>query len=176
MVSPGTDPLADTGGNSTGVTLTFNDGIYTNCCGDGFSATPYAALMGSYLYDGASNTMTVAGLAPDATFDLYIYTQGDIASNGRAIEVDANGVIADSAPTDATASTFILGQNYLDLAVTADVNGLLTINYSTLAGESDINGFQLVQTGSEAPEPGTPGSLAAGLAVLAWRKRRGLAR
>jgi hypothetical protein len=176
MAFPGTDPLADTGGNYTGVTLTFNDPIYTACCGDGFSVTPYAALMASYLYDGVGNTMTVADLVPDATFDLYIYTQGDVASNGRAIEVDANGVIVDSAPTDATASTFILGQNYLDLAVTADVNGLLTINYSTLAGESDINGFQLVQTGSDAPEPATLASLAAGLAVVAWRKRRELAR
>jgi hypothetical protein len=174
LTEPGNISLDDTAGDPTGIVLTDSDSSFTSPFGGGFSSTPFAALMAGYLFNTFGNTMTITGLEPDATFNLYIYTQGDVASDGRAIEVNANGVIGDTAATDATASTFILGQNYLNLAVTADGSGDLTISYATLSGESDINGFQLDQTGSDTPEPATFALLVVGLAVVAGRKLRRL--
>ena len=131
--------------------------------------------MQGYLFASESGSITVFGLEPNAVFDLIIYSQGDTAATGRMVHVDANGVFADSIAGDASASTLILGQNYLELTGNVDGSGQLNISFSNLAGEADINGFQLDSTVG-APEPSTLALLAVGFAALAWRKRRLLSR
>jgi hypothetical protein len=91
--------------------------------------------------------------------------------------VIANGGSPDvTLSTNYHASTFIPGQNFLDLAVTADSGGKLDIIYNGagLSPEGNLNGFQLVDA-SQAPEPAPMGLIAVGIAGLIWRRRRALA-
>jgi hypothetical protein len=129
--------------------------------------------MNSYLYNNGPGTINIAGLDPNATFGLFVYTQGDVAASGRtlAVNVNSEGTYSTS-PTDSTASTFILGQNYLDLAVTSDASGNLAITFNGAGDEADINGFQLIETGSATPEPGTFALAGIALAVVARAGRR----
>jgi hypothetical protein len=131
--------------------------------------------MESYIFNTGDSPkdILISGLTAGAAFDLYIYSEGDSGAGGRTIHVDANGISADTSPAVVSASTFILGQNYLELPVTADNGGNLDIAYSSLVGEANINGLQLVDA-DEVPEPGPLGLLTAGLAGLAWLGRRGL--
>jgi len=164
--------LEDSASDATSMTLTWQGGDATAPFDYGFEFTAYADLMAGYLYNTSLQVMNVDGLTPDTSYDLYIYTQGDSASDGREIQVSVNGGSDYSTgPTVSSASTFILGQNYLDIAVTSDGSGQLSIA-TTPTLEADINGFQLVQTDSATPEPSTLGLLAAGLAGMVWLKRR----
>jgi hypothetical protein len=74
-----------------------------------------AELDGGILY-GANldhGTVALTGLIPDSIYQLYRYTQADSAAEGRVLNVMVNGLAATSAPGSASASSFILGQNYL---------------------------------------------------------------
>jgi hypothetical protein len=148
--------LLDTLGQSTSMTLTWST-PRAFAGTTGFASTPYADLMEGYLFNGNAEpvTITLDGLTPDTGFDLYVYSQGDVASGGRAMQVDANGIAADTTTTDAAASTFILCQNYLELPVSANASGQLEISFAPISianFEAGLNGFQLVS----APEPSTP--------------------
>lgn len=168
--------LVDPTGADQGMTLAWTaDGDITSPFGSGFDSTQYINLMQGYLYASASGSITVFGLQPNAAFDLFIYSQGDIAADGRMVHVNANGVFADTIAANASTSTFILGQNYLELTGNVDGTGQLNISFTNLAGEANINGFQLDSTVG-SPEPSTLALLAIGFAGLAWRKRRQLSR
>ena len=157
--------LVNSAGASTGVTLTWTSGGISVNAGtqyvNGFAATQYAHLMGSFLYDSFSGGkhITLNNLTPNAGYELYLYTEGDSWADGRRAHFDANGVLAESSATVSAAGTFILGQNYLKLDVTANGSGSLDIAYSRLpnlvnpgnGSEADINGFQLQL--SAVPEP-----------------------
>jgi hypothetical protein len=128
--------LLDTTGDATSVSMSWmGDGLcWAGGAADGFGTTSYADLMAGYLYSTApdsEHTITIQDLVPSDPYELYIYTQGDAASAGRELYVYANGVEATTTATDGRASTFIAGQNYLDLSVTADATGDLTVSYSS---------------------------------------------
>lgn len=173
--------LLDPSDEPTDMTLTWSTSR-TWAGYNGFASTSYAALMAGYLFNGSADpvTITLAGLTPNAGFDLYIYSEGDTGSDLRTMHVNANGVTADTTETDYTANSFILGQNYLELAVVADGNGQLAIAFNPTSQENfeaDLNAFQLTSAGSVSgvPEPSMLGLLAAGLAGMVWRKCRAVA-
>ncbi len=151
-------PLLDRSGAPTSATLTCTaNGLFSSLV-FGFSSTPYATLMGSYVYSllpqpgsvsylTAPDSLSIAGLLPNSTYVAYIYSQGDTASSGRTLSITtAAGATVTSTPAASTASTFILNQNYLIVPVTSDVNGVVSFTFFGTGPneEGDINGLQLV--------------------------------
>ena len=143
----GTSSLMDSQDASSGISFTWAaHGLQGGSSSDGFSGGSYANLMGGYIYNLISNgsqTMSFANLSADASYTLYIYTQGDSVSGGRETSVTDSGTTYTTTPTDATASTFIAGQNYLEITGTTDGSGNLQFTYQAAVNEADINGIQL---------------------------------
>lgn len=178
--------LKNTANTTSGLSLTWTSGngswAYGGafCAGtSGFNGTPYANLMDGYLfltssYSSASH-ITFSGLTAGSAYELYVYSQGDGATDGRRMNVSVNGgSVVTTTAAHAPASTFILGQNYLKLAGIADANGKLDLTYSRYVGEANINGVQLL-TGAPVPEPGSMLAFCSGLIGLAGfaiRRRR----
>lgn len=161
-------------GNPSGVTLTFDaeGGVISNNTG----TQPVPALTDTYLYDndGGSIGVTLSGLTPNADYRLVLYVASDDAAGGsRALTGTANGV--SFAATGNPQPAFMDGENVVELGVTSDGGGDLTIsedNPGNGDGEVDLNGLQL-QT---APEPASLSLLCIGAALLAYRARRGRSR
>ena len=123
-----TVPLNNTSGGASGITLTWTSGTsggtYSPPHGfdpereNVFRVTAYRNLMDGYLYNpSGSANISFSGLTPFAAYGLYIYTEGDYSSTGRMLSVIVNsGLPTSTIAADSTASTFILGQNYLNLS------------------------------------------------------------
>lgn len=137
----------------------------------GFYGTPYANLMRGCLYNksGETNTLTIAGLAASSEYAIYLYTQGDSACSGRQLTATTDDGSFSSSAAVATASSFVLNQNYLLFTSTTDASGVLNISYHSLS-EADVNGLQIIAI----PEPATAGlfglSCAAVFVVLRIKK------
>ena len=153
--------LLDTSGGTTGVTLTFAaNGAYTSApTYDAFQGTPWANLMLGYLVNNIS--MTLSGLTPGGSYDMYVYAQGDNNSAGRAIGLTATGGSTATA-TQTNTNTFIQNNNYVLLQPIADAFGTIFIQQFSGTGETNVNGFQLVSI--DVPEPA--GATVLGIALL----------
>lgn len=139
----------------------------------GFDSTAYRNLMKTYLYaTSPTNDYTIAfsGLNALSQYGLYIYSQGDSASDNRRLGVTVNGVTYTTTAAVATASTFIENQNYLHVTGTADASGNLMITYRRVAGEANINGMQIETM--NVPEPASILLLGIGGMVYGALRRR----
>jgi hypothetical protein len=170
--------LKDSGGNLTGINLSTTATAATaggwRPIGGSYSAfhtTSYAGLMDGYLYandsGGAGGTITFSGLRSNTGYDIYIYSEGDLGSTGRKLSVTVNGTEYTTTAANSSISTFVSGQNYLQIHAITDASGNLNIGYNPAAFEANINGIQIV------PEPGTIVLLGiGGLAATAIRKQK----
>lgn len=165
--------LVDTASNATGISLSFNaDGGVIS----GHSGTqPDPNLTNSYLYNNTSGpiTETLTGLAPNASYNLVLYVASDDALRGdRSVTGSAN--TSAFAATGNPQSTFINGENVVELTVSADSTGALAIaendGLTNTSGEVDLNGLQLQSLAT--PEPGSLLLLCLGAGALLVRKRR----
>jgi hypothetical protein len=163
--------LTDVGGSATSALLSFSaDAAYTAApYYDAFQGTTVAGLMQGYLVNNIG--MTLTGLTPGRGYDLYIYSQGDNNSAGRAIGLSATGGSAATA-TQSNANTLIQNDNYVLLQPVADAFGDISISQYYVAGEANVNGFQLALT--DVPEPGTVSVLGVSMLALAGMTRRRL--
>ncbi len=174
--------LTDTTGAATGVSLAFQSQGSFNLAANGeTSPSPNPALTSQYLFDigvAAPGTigLTLSGLVAGASYDLYVYSQGDPSSLSRSAEITANGVGPAAVSADGTAASFSAGVNYAPfLSLAADASGVIQINAvstgTTGGGEVDINGLQL--RAAAVPEPSSLMLCGVGLALgLASAHRR----
>ena len=143
--------LTDASGNTSPVTLSWNSDLLSTVGSNpgAFGATPLANLFSGYLvnHNATPETITIAGLVPNASYALYLITQGDTGAAGRSTQFVVNGGSPVITAAGANIGTFVGGQNYELLNVAADGAGVLSIAYSAAAGEADIEGFQLVSGG-----------------------------
>ena len=165
----------------------------TNATGIDPTSSPNARLMKGYLDTGTSSpenpsttTITVSGI-PFATYDVYVYTDGDNSSDRvetRAGLYTLNGGAPmetfDPAGQDFS-GTFILGQNYTVFQGVTGDSFVLQATPDTSVGSSapraPVNGIQIVAPADTTvvPEPATLGLAAlggVGLLGFAWRARR----
>jgi hypothetical protein len=194
--------LEDTGGNSTGVGLSWNAAGQWNEADPSvpyndtaFNGTPYQNLMGSYLtfnpnsVGGSSNpgSIDITGLTAGADYGIYFYSQANENTQGRIDDFDANGVqvstlqvycpYSPSGPPPGCPGTFVYGQNYTFADnVVADANGDINVAITVpgdLTYEGDVNGFQLESLSSAStPEPATTGLMLLALGAGASLLRR----
>lgn len=144
-----------------------------------FNGTPWANLMGAYISvpsESAPGYVSLAGLAPSATYNLVLYSAPNAgAGNVRTTLFTVDGNTLSSA-WDGTTSTLVQGVDYVEFTgVKSDAMGNLVITFSGsgsaesgLSAEGDFNGFQLEQV----PEPGTFALTGAGIALLLLGHRR----
>lgn len=160
------------GASDIGVSWT-SDG-FTNSANHGFGTDK---IMKTYVYTESTDTVTITGLEVGATYDLYVYSQMDDAYDPENLGIEINDTYTLSTTgSDVTASSYVLGQNYLVQSFTAD-SSTLTIDYYAADGDGTVvlNAIQLLQT-SSAPSPvPEPASMlligVGGAAVVALRKR-----
>ncbi len=152
-------PLTDRAGNPTPITVTWSsDLLFTVGSNPGaFGSTPLANLFSAYLVNLSTTPLaiTIAGLVPNAPYSLYMITQGDGGAPGRSSQFAVNGGAPVTTSPGADINTFINGQNYVLLNVTADSSGVLNIAYASGSGEADVEGFQLFAGGSVCTVSGT---------------------
>ena len=170
--SPNPASLVDTGGNVTGasVAYTAEGGVQSLILG----TQPDPNLTNNYLFSDAADgfnaiQLLLSGLVDNGDYELVLYVASNDANGGdRSLTGTANGV-AFSATGDPQ-STFINGENVVELAVTADGTGSISIlesNPGNSGGEIDLNGLQL----ENAPEPASLGLLMLG-SIMGLRRRR----
>jgi len=134
-----------------------------------FDSTPYENLMSGYLVDGGTGSITIAGLVAGESYDLYLYTQGDVNATGRQTTFTVNGGTPfTTAPGSASTDTFISGQNFVLFDVAADGGGDMSVAFTNFAGEADVNGFQL----AAVPEPSAVILVLTGLLAVGFVARR----
>lgn len=147
--------LVDSNGVATGINLTYGAG------GSGETTlastvwdTDYRNLMRGYLYSSTLQSVGITGLLSSSSYDLYIYTQGNSAATGRQLSVTPQGgATVTSDPANASANTFMAGQNYLQLSLFSNASGEINFDYAAAAGEANINGFQLLSNAQAVSEP-----------------------
>ncbi len=142
-------PLIYTDGTASAVTMSFTSGgsydVYAFSGYTDFDGTPYDALMEDYLFNGgATQSITLSGLATNASYNLVLYNAADTAAAGRETIFTVNGVSQYSV-WGGNDSTLIAGVDYVDFpSATSDSTGNLIVYYSGDPGlEGDVNGFQI---------------------------------
>ena len=161
--------------DSTGAVTTV--GITVGTHGGGYSGSGNA-LLNDYLYlEGAatSSSFTLSGLSASDSYNVYIYSTGDVSGQGGAFSFGATTLTTSANPRDGT--NFILGNNYVVFSgVTPDGTGSATFNwvFNGVSANSStaLNGIQIVSVA--VPEPSAAslliGSLGMGLLVRRRRK------
>ncbi|HEV7925750.1 MAG TPA: hypothetical protein VGR14_10355, partial [Verrucomicrobiae bacterium] len=134
-VSSGTNiALNYANGNASPVTLTFTSGggYDVNSFGGStpFASTSYDALMENYLFNsGMQQTITLAGLATNAAYNLVLYNAANSTAGGRTTYFTVNGV-SKSSTWDGVSSTLVPGIDYVDFSCAmSDSSGKLVIAY-----------------------------------------------
>jgi hypothetical protein len=163
--------LLNSSGISTAATISWEgSGLfagYNSSDANGFASGPQNVLMNSYLYSSQGSgikSILIGGLKPKASYNLYIYTEGDHLSNGRNLHVSINGgeTQITTSPDDHDVSTFILNQNYLHLSGVTNYGGDLSLTYQGVGenltgykeGEANINAIQLLLPSAASPISG----------------------
>lgn len=178
--SSGPSSLRNAANQVTGVTFSqsgaFNTFSSWRAAFNGFAGTANENLMNTYAFSWNSSvsspvTFSLSGLTAGTVFDFYVYTQGDIAGNGRQLGMTVQGSTQVASAGSGSSGTFILGQNYLKFSnVVVDSAGKINGSWWKAGGnEANWNGFQLVQTGA-VPAPGAAALV--GLAGLVGGRRR----
>jgi hypothetical protein len=169
--------LSNTSGQSTGVALS-----YSGAGGDGgpfYSPTPSpnpdltSTYADSYTGGNPNNviSLSLSGLAPGGTYDLYVYDVADYhagASRPGIVSIGtANGGESAAFDGNGNLSTWVSGSNYVLLSFTASASGTLSFSISPSGydHEVDLNGFQLVSL-SSVPEPSSVVLMSLGAAGL----------
>jgi len=120
----------------------------------GYPNTPWAVLMASMLVShtaGVTDTVSLSGLVPGGTYNLYVYSAGDLNLTSGAIPGQRRSTFTVNGVTQTSiwqsgVTTLVNGADYLEFTnVVASGTGNLVINYGNSANgdESDFNGFQL---------------------------------
>jgi DNA-binding beta-propeller fold protein YncE len=112
-----------------------------------FASTAYDALTEDYLYNAnVPQTITLSGLATNATYNLILYNAADNGSGaaGRITFFTVNGS-SQYAIWNGTNSTLTAGIDYVNFTSAAsDGSGNLVITYTgNGSAEGDIDGFQI---------------------------------
>lgn len=166
--------VSDTAGNPSGSLSFMAEGGVTSVKQ---GTQPDPDLTNNYLFNntGGSIDVTLDGLAANQNYLLVMYVaSNDAAGGARSLVGTVNG--APFAATGNAQTTFIDGENIVELNVTSDASGAITIaenGAGNSSGEVDFNGLQL-QT-SSVPEPASLSLLCCCLGVmglLASRRER----
>jgi len=162
-------PLSDSSNTPTSVTLTKPSSSDYNNAGGG-SGPADDALMRDYLWvKNEASTITLGGLTPEATYDLYIYGLGDQTDQSILVTLDAANGGAAGNTTGPARSPLNEGENWIKLTPNADSSGNILFTWQNRDNEhGGLNGLQLI-----VPEPATMTMLAlGGLAALRRRRKR----
>jgi hypothetical protein len=132
---------------SDGVTATT---IAVSITNGRFDYTLSNDLMSDYAYaNGSPIDVTISGLTPSASYTLYVYCQGDNASQNATVTFDGSS----ETTTGDVSGSLVAGGNYVILPVTADESGEVS---GTVAPDGSsyvaINGLQI----AEAPTTLSP--------------------
>ncbi|HEX3988567.1 MAG TPA: Ig-like domain-containing protein, partial [Verrucomicrobiae bacterium] len=142
-------PLVYSDGTASPVLMSFTSGgsydVYAYFGYTDFDGTAYDALMDDYLFSGSSTqSITLSGLATNASYNLVLYNAADTAATARETIFSVNGVSQYSV-WNGNSSTLIAGVDYVDFpSAISDSSGNLVVYYSGDAGlEGDVDGFQI---------------------------------
>jgi hypothetical protein len=134
--------------------------------GTGGTSGALGALLDDNFFTSVGNssgwTVTLSGIDP-GTYDVYVYAPANTSVSTGAYTI--NGVPMPSLPGADPLTSFVLGTNYDVLSGLSVSGGTITLSSSD-PWYVGLSGIQVV-----IPEPGTALLLAAGLAVLAVRRR-----
>ena len=154
----GLTPIVFSNNTEGAATFSYKTGAFNTGSGTASSAE---ALLSNF--DHVGNTtdgqMSMIGLAANTPFTAYFYgTNGQYSGEHHGTKFTlTNGSYNTPGVSASTINNqdliFILGENYVTLTGTTDVNGSIYATYqANVGGEGDFNGAQFV-VGAAAPEP-----------------------
>ncbi len=163
IFTSGSDLLASDGTTVTDISLTLTSVT-------GFSYANANSLLNDYQYvttfDATyTGDIEFAGLQPDTSYLVYVYSAGDL--EGQAGLIELNGV--SNATSGEPSEQFLEGDNYVAMEVVSDASGVISGTYRPFDSFSTaaINGFQITPgtlptrvltiQGAESPTVHSPG-------------------
>lgn len=116
---------------------------------------------------GGFATLTLSGLDPTFTYDLYLYGGG--SGEGTDVRFTVGSVAQDTTGTAAATTALTLGEDYVVFTgIAPSPIGVIEVQWQQIApGAAGFFGLQVV----EIPEPGSIALASLGLALLACRRR-----
>ncbi len=138
--------LTNAKGEKSDVKVTFAAAGVYDAADAGFIGTPWEKLLRKYLYSNDAKTVTLAGLTPKASYDLYLYSASN--ADGRMTKFTVG---KDLKITLYQTDTKELKDraNYAKFTATADADGKVSFTYEGVpndageAGEGTLNGLQI---------------------------------
>lgn len=114
------------------------------------------------------NTVRFENLQSNTGYTMFVYSQSAISGDAVSLKVNGEG-IGTLTTTGTGTSSFTEGVNYIQVDVTTDVYGMITLNYSNASGRGVINAVQLSEAHvnpAAVPEPGTVTFVFLGVAAV----------
>lgn len=175
--------LVDSTGAATGVTISGSNPDFGNPEQGDFTASGVGGFQDTLVTLGAgfgqppeanTGTVTLAGLNPSSTFDLFLFGFFNADTPTRENALFTVNSLPSQGTTGALSATtgFTPGEDFVVFEDVAPVDGGITITFTSNNPSRPVgvfNGLQIVET--PVPEPATLGVLSlAGLGLLARRR------
>ncbi|QDU89508.1 Di-glucose binding within endoplasmic reticulum [Pirellulimonas nuda] len=151
--APGTGGLNDATGQATTVSLSFSTisqfDTGSDTEGERGPGDAYNPLMQDYLFTTGSNSFTLSGLEAGASYDLYLYGQGDKLNQETAFTLGGQTLTTSFDTQVGGNGAFAEGVEFVVFrSAPASAAGTIDFSIAGVANNGGFNGLQLVSSGA----------------------------
>jgi hypothetical protein len=149
----GTGPLVDSIGMSTTVSLSFDTisqfDTGSDTQGERGPGGILNPLMQDYLFSPTLKSFTIGGLTPGASYELYLYGQGDVNNQETTFDLGGQPLTTSFDATIGGNGLLIEGIEYVVFrSVLASASGQIAFSMTGIGNDGGFNGLQVLGSGA----------------------------